>query len=84
MKNEISTIKLNVVATGQMDPGLSTEQGRQLKSEVAKLTERFDTLTTEQQKQFGQVREETLNNVQQVTKDTRAVFDAIQKDIEGL
>ena len=84
MKNDINAMKLNIVASGQLAPGFSNELGVQLTSEVAKLTTRLDGLASEQQQQLGQVREEAQNNVQRVLKDTRAVFDAIQKDIDGL
>ena len=77
-------MKMNIIASGQVEAGFSTAQGLQLTSEVAKLAARFDSLASEQEKQFGQVREEAQGNVQQVTKETRAVFDAIMRDIDSL
>ena len=55
---------MNIIASGQVETGFSTEQGLQLTSEVAKLAARFDSLASEQEQQFGRVREEAQGNVQ--------------------
>ena len=38
LKSEINTIKLNIIATGQVEPGFTSQQGMNLTSEVAKLS----------------------------------------------
>ena len=48
LKNELNTMKLNVIASGQIVAGFTTEQGMALTGEVAKLGEKLDGLMRDQ------------------------------------
>lgn len=77
-------MKLNVIASGQIVAGFTTEQGMALTGEVAKLGEKLEGLMRDQDKQMNQAKEEASTGVEQVMKETKSVFDAIIKDVEQL
>ena len=84
LKSEVNTIKLNIIATGQVEPGFTSQQGMNLAAEVAKLSQKLETAIVDNQKQMEKTRNEATRGSDEVMKETRSVFDAILKDVELL
>ena len=66
LKGEVNTMKLNIIASGQIVAGFTTEQGMALTGDVAKLSEKLEGLMKEQDKLVDQAKEEASTNVEQV------------------
>ena len=56
LKGDVDSMKLNIIAAGQIQPGFTSQQGMSLASEVAKLSQKLDTVAKEQQKQLEKAR----------------------------
>ena len=73
---------MNIIASGKIDQGFSNEQGINLKTDMAKLSTRFNGFLIEHENKLDQIRNEMNNNMQTFMNDTRGVFDAVMKDID--
>ena len=84
IKTDMNTMKMNIIATGQLEAGFSTEQGLKLTSKVASLTTRFDTLLSDQQNQFASVSNEAQNKITKAMEEKQMVLDDMIRDISSL